>query len=332
MEAHLVFSKRFRILASVFTLPFFFSLACGTAKKSTDTPEGDGNSPVVEPYGPTLPPGNPTSGEGSPPAPEKQLVYGPEKIQVRPLILVLGPGMARGFAHVGVIRALHEARFPIGGIIGTEMGALIGALYALEGNINHLEWGLTRFFKEEVFKTKSGLLPKFFDRERRAAKIEADLKQVFGEKDLRSAKIPLWILLKTKSSSSPAMVSDGPLRVLVRGALGGGALYEPVSWNGTQIESVAAERSFPLEEIRSFTAGAIVSVDVSGLSQESAANMAAGADVLIQPDLSGIGLEDFHRKTEAAFRGKKAVLEKLSELRQWTGLPRNETEGVGSGQ
>lgn len=44
--------------------------------------------------------------------------------------LVLGGGGARGLAHVGVLRALHEARIPVDVVIGTSMGAIVGGLYA----------------------------------------------------------------------------------------------------------------------------------------------------------------------------------------------------------
>ncbi|MBU1635422.1 patatin-like phospholipase family protein, partial [bacterium] len=43
--------------------------------------------------------------------------------------LVLSGGGARGFAHIGVIRALEEIGFYPDMIIGTSMGALIGGLY-----------------------------------------------------------------------------------------------------------------------------------------------------------------------------------------------------------
>ncbi|KAI4291533.1 lysophospholipid hydrolase [Pancytospora philotis] len=46
--------------------------------------------------------------------------------------LVLGGGGARGFAHIGVIRALEEENIPIDCIGGTSMGAFVGALYARE--------------------------------------------------------------------------------------------------------------------------------------------------------------------------------------------------------
>jgi predicted acylesterase/phospholipase RssA len=45
--------------------------------------------------------------------------------------LVLGGGGARGLAHLGVIRALEEARVPIDVVGGTSMGAVMGALLAL---------------------------------------------------------------------------------------------------------------------------------------------------------------------------------------------------------
>jgi NTE family protein len=44
--------------------------------------------------------------------------------------LVLGGGGLKGLAHVGVIRALTEARIEVAGVVGTSIGALVGALYA----------------------------------------------------------------------------------------------------------------------------------------------------------------------------------------------------------
>ncbi|KAG5643133.1 hypothetical protein DXG03_001523 [Asterophora parasitica] len=49
--------------------------------------------------------------------------------------LVLGGGGARGIAHLGLIRALEEYEIPIDHIAGTSIGALIGGLYAREGDL-----------------------------------------------------------------------------------------------------------------------------------------------------------------------------------------------------
>ena len=45
--------------------------------------------------------------------------------------LVLSGGGARGAAHVGVIRMIEEMQIPIDMVVGTSMGAIVGALYAI---------------------------------------------------------------------------------------------------------------------------------------------------------------------------------------------------------
>lgn len=62
--------------------------------------------------------------------------------------LVLSGGGARGFAHVGVLKALEAAHVPVDMVVGTSMGAIIGGLYAsgmspsqLERELINIEWG-----------------------------------------------------------------------------------------------------------------------------------------------------------------------------------------------
>lgn len=54
-------------------------------------------------------------------------------------VLVLGGGAMRGMAHIGVIRALIEARIEIDAIVGTSIGALVGARWASGASIEQLE-------------------------------------------------------------------------------------------------------------------------------------------------------------------------------------------------
>ncbi|GAH56996.1 unnamed protein product, partial [marine sediment metagenome] len=58
----------------------------------------------------------------------------------RPKIgLVLGGGGARGFAHIGVLRVLEEEGFPVDIIVGTSIGALVGALYCSGLSLDKIE-------------------------------------------------------------------------------------------------------------------------------------------------------------------------------------------------
>lgn len=54
------------------------------------------------------------------------------------LALALGGGAARGWAHIGVLRALDEAGLEVGMIAGTSIGALVGGCY-LAGKLDELE-------------------------------------------------------------------------------------------------------------------------------------------------------------------------------------------------
>lgn len=54
-------------------------------------------------------------------------------------VLVLGGGAMRGLAHIGVIRALVEAKTQIDAIVGTSIGALVGARWAMGASIGELE-------------------------------------------------------------------------------------------------------------------------------------------------------------------------------------------------
>lgn len=63
--------------------------------------------------------------------------------------LVLGGGGARGFAHIGIIRAIREARIPIDAVGGTSIGAIIGALVALRWDDERILQSCKRAFVDE---------------------------------------------------------------------------------------------------------------------------------------------------------------------------------------
>lgn len=62
----------------------------------------------------------------------------PEKSRKTKIALALGGGAARGWAHIGVLRALDEAEIEVGMVAGTSIGALVGGCY-LAGKLDELE-------------------------------------------------------------------------------------------------------------------------------------------------------------------------------------------------
>lgn len=70
--------------------------------------------------------------------------------------LALGGGGARGLAHIGVLKVLERERFPIHIITGSSVGALIGAMYAQNPNVNFVENKIRNYLNSQDFK-KTGL-------------------------------------------------------------------------------------------------------------------------------------------------------------------------------
>lgn len=288
------------------------STGCASGPK---THSGDGtytpgaNSPNGEGYGPQA------SDANQPP-----VTYGPEPVQLKPVTLVFGPGMARGYAHAGALRALAENKIPIGAIYGAEMGGLMGALYATDSNINTFEWGLIRL-KDEAFTAEHGLIGRFFTSGGPAhgdsQKLEEQLKRIFGKRDISQAKIPLSIELQRKSESSPTLMSKGALVPVLRAAVAGPGFFEPVSINGqsAQAASDASSIAYLCAEARANSHGPVILIDTAVTRNDPSA-----ADLVIRPELNGIGPLDFSKKTEAAFRGKKAVEDHLPEIKRWVGI------------
>uniref|UniRef100_A0A7C1SW56 Patatin-like phospholipase family protein n=1 Tax=Agrobacterium albertimagni TaxID=147266 RepID=A0A7C1SW56_9HYPH len=62
----------------------------------------------------------------------------PDKRAKAKVALALGGGAARGWAHIGVLRALDEEGIEVGMIAGTSIGALVGGCY-LAGKLDELE-------------------------------------------------------------------------------------------------------------------------------------------------------------------------------------------------
>ncbi|MDK2848678.1 MAG: hypothetical protein PWP34_2031 [Desulfuromonadales bacterium] len=66
--------------------------------------------------------------------------------------LALGGGAARGLAHIGVLEAFEKHGLRIDMITGTSMGAIIGAIYALEPSVTALKERFHRYLESEEFK------------------------------------------------------------------------------------------------------------------------------------------------------------------------------------
>src|SRR6185437_8545528 len=78
----------------------------------------------------------------------------PAPTEAKKVAVILGPGGAKAFAHVGVLRAFQQQRIPVSKIIGLEWGALIAGLYADKGQVNDVEWKLYKMEQHDLPTSK----------------------------------------------------------------------------------------------------------------------------------------------------------------------------------
>ena len=82
---------------------------------------------------------------------------GRKAAETRSVGIALGAGGARGLAHVGVLRSLAAAEVEIGAVVGSSIGAVVGAMYAagqlenFERQMRHFDWtDVVRMFDPEA--------------------------------------------------------------------------------------------------------------------------------------------------------------------------------------
>lgn len=68
------------------------------------------------------------------------------------IALNLGGGAARGFAHVGALRALTENDIQVTQLIGVSMGSIVGGIYSVTPDVDFLEKRLMQLVNFEAFR------------------------------------------------------------------------------------------------------------------------------------------------------------------------------------
>lgn len=180
---------------------------------------------------------------------------------MRPKIaLVLGGGGSRGIAHIGVLDVLTREGIPIDLIVGTSMGAIIGALYAAGNPPEQLAERLNDFRGMRLFSNP-------FSARSRQNRIADVLRSQLGGTKFAQLKVPMAVTAVDLVSGQEVVIDTGEVvPALVASSAVPGA-FPPVPSNGMQladggvIDSVATgvayERGFSSQN-----GGRIIAVDV----------------------------------------------------------------------
>jgi NTE family protein len=260
------------------------------------------------------------------------------------LAVVLGAGSARGFAHIGVIKALDAAGIRPDLIVGCSAGALVGAFWAAGVNGEKMESLAQQVRDEDVIDAVAGSTAS------RPGLVTGQALQNFVNEGLRNRPIEAlptpYLAVATKFPSGDLQVfRQGDLGFAVRASCSIPGVFMPPSQQGQSFLDGGLVSPMPVQTARAAGADLVVAVDLGGPDPGAAtgsANMglykllrsfeimgdslrkqeAALADIVIRPDVARIGSTDFSaRRTlvEAGFmagqRLAPVILEKLKARR-----------------
>lgn len=178
----------------------------------------------------------------------------------RAIGLVLSGGAARGFAHLGVFRALEELEIDVDRVGGTSMGALLGAAYAMGRNC------------EDMFRLAQRLAnPKqLFDYTLPYASVMASrkltrvAKEIFEGLHIEDMWRPFFCVSANLTQAEPVLHQTGPLWRGVRASIAIPGIFTPILHEGDVLVDGGTMNNFPVDIMQDLCeGGTVIGVSVS---------------------------------------------------------------------
>jgi NTE family protein len=177
----------------------------------------------------------------------------------RSLGLVLSGGGARGFAQIGVVRALREAGLEIDCVGGTSIGAIIGAGVALEWSDEEMFDTYKHSFVASRPLSDYTLPLVALTRGRRVARL---LREQFGARDITDLALPYFCCSSNLSEGVLDTHREGPLWLWLRASCSIPGVLPPVCHRGQVYVDGAVMNNLPTDIMQAQHPGAIAAVDI----------------------------------------------------------------------
>lgn len=176
--------------------------------------------------------------------------------------LALGSGSSRGWAHIGVIEALREAKIPIDFIAGCSVGGYVGALYAAD-SLESLKAFVLKMNGKKVFSyfdvvfPRSGLL-NGTKRVRELFSMHTDVT------DFSQLKIPVAMVAADLKTGDKVVLTSGSLLDALRATMSIPGLFAPARIRGRFLVDGALVDPVPVGVARAMGADVVIAVDLAG--------------------------------------------------------------------
>jgi NTE family protein len=249
----------------------------------------------------------------------------------KPVIaLALGGGAAKGFAHIGVIKALEAQGIVPDIVVGTSAGSVVGAMYAAGKSGFELQ---TLAITLDESQVSDWSLP---DR----GVLKGDALAAFINKAVNNAtieKLPkkFGAVATDLASGDPIVFRSGDTGAAVRASSSVPGVFQPVAIRGREYVDGGLVSPVPVRFAREMGATFVIAVDISNkpqsgktkssldvllqtfaiMGQSLNRNELPQADIVIRPDISQLASADFKTRHLAVLEGEKAAAQALPALK-----------------
>jgi NTE family protein len=172
--------------------------------------------------------------------------------------LALGSGSARGWAHIGVIRALEKAGVRPDIVCGTSIGALVGAAYAA-GELDRLEnW---------VGELRIGDVIGFFDVSLSGGVLKGErlmefFRRNFADRAIDDLGVPFAAVATSLRTGAEIWLRRGSTLDAVHASIAVPGLFTPVRWEGSLLVDGGLVNPVPVSLARAMGADIVIAVDL----------------------------------------------------------------------
>jgi NTE family protein len=178
----------------------------------------------------------------------------------RAIGLVLSGGAARGFAHLGVIRAPRQSGVPIDLVGGASMGSIVAAGVALEWDDAELRARLRRAFVEQN-PINDYTLPLLALA--RGDKVTRLLRENFGEARIENLWRPYFCISSNLTAGRAMTHRTGPLWRAIRASIAIPGILPPAIQGEDVLVDGGVINNFPVDVMSNLQRGPIIGVDVA---------------------------------------------------------------------
>lgn len=220
--------------------------------------------------------------------------------------LVLGAGGSRGFAHVGVIKALEAAGIRPEIVVGSSSGSVVAALYAGGNNAQALEamaLGIEDHDLIDVTLFGPGRV--------QGEALQYYVNNALGNRSIEALDRAFAVVATERATNRMTVFNRGNTGLAVRASSSIPNVFWPVLIDGREYIDGGVSSRVPVPVARSMGADVVIAVDVSwrGSSEVDA------ADIAIRPATPRTRSLDFSAKIEAIAAGEAATVEAIPAIR-----------------